>query len=200
MVTNRRSSMAARAVSPGRPASRQLQQPDDLNADTTQFSVNFAPDQLCSVMQLQLVAPSGRIWRSRPVLTAPLAAETVPVTVYSSMQKRPVTVAVPSNLVPQLDFDWSDARGIVVPNAFARPLWGIRGGFYNLASCAWAAEAAALTALRQGWAMRRRFGPESLTLSRLWSRRRTGFRPCASAAANTSLSPSESSRAVLALR
>ncbi|NMA41520.1 MAG: hypothetical protein GX937_15230 [Lentisphaerae bacterium] len=113
---------------------RQLQQPDDLNADTTQFSVNFAPDQLCSVMQLQLVAPSGRIWRSRPVLTAPLAAETVPVTVYSSMQKRPVTVAVPSNLVPQLDFDWSDARGIVVPNAFARPLWGIRGGFYNLAS------------------------------------------------------------------
>ncbi len=113
---------------------RQLQQPDDLNADTTQFSVSLAPDQLCSVVQLQLVAASGRIWRSRPMLTAPPAAETVPVTVYSSLQKRPVTVAMPVNLVPQLEFDWSDGRGVVVANAFARPLWGIRGGFYNLAS------------------------------------------------------------------
>ena len=40
--------------------------------------------------------------------------------------------------------------------------------------------------------MRRRFGGIT-DFVRLWSRRRTGFRPCASAAASTSLSPSESS-------
>ncbi len=113
---------------------RQFRHPENLDAAQSSFSARFSPDMPVSVMQLQLIAASGRVWRSRPLLTAPLSAERTETVVYSDIEARPVKVNVPANLVPDLQYEFTEKAGIVLPSGNDRLLYGIRGGLTDLAA------------------------------------------------------------------
>ena len=113
---------------------RQFFHPENLNLQDISFQTAFSPDLKVSVMQLQLIAPDGKIWRSAPLLTAPPAANKKEAVVFSETLNKPVKVTVPTNLIPNLHYEWGDAKGLIVPVDAGRTLWGVRGGYIDLAT------------------------------------------------------------------
>lgn len=113
---------------------RQWSHPERLNKRQVNLKTNIFPDHLSSVLQLQLISTSGKIWRSRPLLSAPLAQETLPVTVFSETAGHPVTVSAPRNLVPEISYQWDNGRGLVAVTEAGRPFYAMRGSYHDLAS------------------------------------------------------------------
>lgn len=114
---------------------RQLRQyfhPRNLNCGTVDFTMEFSPDLHNSVIQLQLIARNGKIWRSKPILTGGISPETTKIMVYSEAEEKPVTANLPISALPVLAYDPDTERGLIVPTAYGRRMWGIRGGFTDL--------------------------------------------------------------------
>ncbi|MCI5778359.1 MAG: LamG domain-containing protein [Lentisphaeria bacterium] len=115
---------------------RQLRQyfhPRNLRRNAVDFTMEFSPDLHNSAIQLQLVAQSGRIWRSKPILTGRASTETARITVYSETEEKPVDVSIPADALPRLEYAPDTRRGLILPVAYGRRMWGIRGGFTDLA-------------------------------------------------------------------
>ncbi len=115
---------------------RQLRQyfhPENLNSKTVDFAVDFTPGFHNSVIQLQLIAKNGKIWRSKPILTGTASADTVETVVYSESAEKAVKVNIPANALPDFRYEFSTGRGLIVPVSYGRRQWAIRGGFTDLA-------------------------------------------------------------------
>ncbi len=113
---------------------RQDNMPKHLKTRQAQYSTLIRPDLPNSVVHLQAISRSGRIYRSAPiVLGKPSEAES-PIKVYSDAEKQAVTVKVDSARIPEIQYDFNPDRGSVLTTKSGRPFWGIFGGYFTQAT------------------------------------------------------------------
>ncbi|MBQ9088041.1 MAG: hypothetical protein IJY46_04580 [Lentisphaeria bacterium] len=114
---------------------RQLRHPEDGNFKKFSFKVPVMPDLPVSTYVLQLITTDGKLYRSKPViLNRKDTGKKVKATVWSDTLKRPVTLTLPENFVPVLEYGKVPFTGVEEANTFGRRFWGVRGSFYNLAN------------------------------------------------------------------
>lgn len=106
---------------------RQIWVPSHLNRTKIGFNAEFIPDMPSSVVHMQAISKSGKIWRSHPVLLG-CSTPKVPVLVWSNMQKKNVLCHVSADSVPVLSYDFSPCSGDILkaPGA-GRACYGILG-------------------------------------------------------------------------
>ena len=113
---------------------RQDKMPHHLNANGANFSTLIWPDLPNSVLHLQAIGKSGRLYRSAPIRIGRLAEEQETVSVYSETAQNPVEVKVLSNRIPDIRYEFNPARGSVLTTKAGRPFWAILGGYFTQAT------------------------------------------------------------------
>ena len=109
---------------------RQAFQPYQMKGRTASFKAGILPDMPHSIVHLQVVAKSGRTWRSRPILlNRGLADGQRIVTVYSDSKEKPVDVRVPSYLAPDIAYGIDPRCGTALKCEAGRMFWGLGGGY-----------------------------------------------------------------------
>ena len=89
--------------------------PTGANAKRLSASVLVRADRPVSVVSAYLVTKSGRTLRAKPVVVGEAGGK-VQRQVYSTTLKKPVTVTLSGNRQPPLVYDFSQAKGVVVPS------------------------------------------------------------------------------------
>ncbi len=109
---------------------RQAFHPFRLNSRQVRFTAGILPDLPHSLVHLQVIAASGRIWRSRPIPVNPgQDAASRALTVFSDSRNAPVTVQAPTFQAPGIAYT-ADARdGTALRCDAGRMFWGIGGGY-----------------------------------------------------------------------
>ncbi|MDO9541087.1 MAG: hypothetical protein Q7J98_02035, partial [Kiritimatiellia bacterium] len=112
--------------------SRFYKQPDiprHLNCSSVAFTAQVKPELATSVFHLRVVAKSGRIYRSPPLLLpGATEGERKLIHVYSSTAKAPIELEVPGVQVPDIRYDFTPRYGTILRTAAGRPFWGHLGG------------------------------------------------------------------------
>lgn len=93
--------------------------------------MDLIPDLKTSVIHLQAIARSGKLFRSRPILMhrrRPGAAIRE-IVVFSEAQNRLVRLRMDADRVPVLDYEFTPAHGSALLCSEGRALWGVLGGF-----------------------------------------------------------------------
>lgn len=110
---------------------RQHRMPHHLNANQVQFTTLIWPDLANSVLHLQAIGKSGRIYRSKPVRLGTSGAKQNTLRVYSDIKKKPVHVEVPANRVPDIRYIFDPSRGSALVTDAGRPFWAMMGGYFT---------------------------------------------------------------------
>ena len=114
---------------------RQLCHPSNGDFKKFSFKVPVMPDLPVSTYVLQLISPDGKLYRSAPViLKRKNSSKKVSVKVWSETENAPVSLQLPENFVPVLEYGKLPFFGVEEANSFGRRFWGARGAFYNLAN------------------------------------------------------------------
>lgn len=113
---------------------RQDKMPNHLNRQGAQFTALVWPDLSHSVLHLQAIGKSGRIYRSAPIRLNELARNEATVSVYSETEGKPVNIKVLSDRVPDIRYDFNPSRGSVLATEAGRPFWGVLGGYFTQAT------------------------------------------------------------------
>lgn len=104
--------------------------PRHLDQHTGEFSALIKPVSASSVVFLQLVAQSGKIYRGQVRALLPRSGATVPLTVYSVAEDKTVRLEVDRDQVTTVTYLFQPDHGAALlcrgPN---RALWGLAGGF-----------------------------------------------------------------------
>ncbi len=111
---------------------RAYKMPSHLNTTGAEFSIPVLPDLPGSILHLQAVGKSGRLYRSRPVATLSEGqppAQRTKATVYSATRHHPVEVEVGADRIPDLQYQFDPRHGSALVTAAGRPFYGILGGF-----------------------------------------------------------------------
>ncbi len=109
---------------------RQAFQPYHLKSRSATFAAGLLPDMPHSVVHLQILAKSGKTWRSRPiVLNRGPDAGLRTVTVYSDTKNRPVELTVPAWQAPDIAYAPDPRRGTALTCEAGRMFWGLGGGY-----------------------------------------------------------------------
>ncbi|HWL53788.1 MAG TPA: LamG-like jellyroll fold domain-containing protein [Chthoniobacteraceae bacterium] len=106
---------------------RQYRMPLHLGKKEGSLAVPLHPDLPFSILHLQAVAKSGRIFRGRPVCVGTPTGERKTITVYSDTAQRPVEISVDAARVPRLRYPFDGVKGTVLETAAGRTLSGILG-------------------------------------------------------------------------
>lgn len=105
--------------------------PLNVNKNAVSFQVPILQRMENSVLHLQAIGKSGKLYRSKPVLLGKAAAAKSPITVYSDTQKHPVHVSVDANRVPDIIYNFSPStHGCVLTTDAGRPFWATLGGYF----------------------------------------------------------------------
>ena len=114
---------------------RQLRHPANGDFRKFSFKVPVMPDLPVSTYVLQLISPDGKLYRSAPViLNRKNSGKKVSVKVWSDTENAPVSLRLPENFVPVLEYGKLPFAGVEEASSFGRRFWGARGSFYNLAN------------------------------------------------------------------
>ena len=108
--------------------------PNHINEKSVAFETLIKPDSPNSVLLLQAIGKSGRIYRSRPVLAGSTLGAAQAITVYSSSKKAPVEIEVPTGRAPDIRYRFDPSHGSVLVTDAERGFWGILGGFFEQAT------------------------------------------------------------------
>lgn len=94
------------------------------------FRIEVEPEQPDSVLQLQGIAPDGKIWRGNALpLAQTNSGKMTTITVYSDSQACPIELQVAAERVPVITYDFSPDRGTTLGTAAGRAFWASRGGY-----------------------------------------------------------------------
>ncbi len=110
---------------------RQPALPSPLGVRQVAFEAEVLPDLPRSVLLLQAIGQSGRIYRSKAIVASNDDAERG-VVVFSDTERRPVTLAEAA--APTIRYPFEPTRGSILHTPAGRPFWGILGGFSNQAT------------------------------------------------------------------
>ena len=109
---------------------KQHDMPCHLDRKEVRFSGAVHPDLPTSVFHMRVVAKSGKIYRSRPVLLDDRSdSSVVSLPVYSDTKKKVVEVEVAKRRVPQIEYLMARNRGSVLFTPAGRTFWGHLGGY-----------------------------------------------------------------------
>lgn len=95
------------------------------------FETIVWPEKSNSILQLQAIGATGKIWRSKP-LSLPKIAEVESarvITVFSDTANAPVELKVAASRVPDICYVFKKDHGITLESNAGRCFWGSRGGF-----------------------------------------------------------------------
>ncbi len=112
----------------------QMQMPNHLGENSVQFEVAVRPDLPVSVLHLQAIAQSGRVYRSAPLLASTPSAGKKQISVYSATKQQPVTLDVSASRVPDIKYQFDPRHGSVLIADAGRPFWGILAGYFTQAT------------------------------------------------------------------
>ncbi|HWL51946.1 MAG TPA: LamG-like jellyroll fold domain-containing protein [Chthoniobacteraceae bacterium] len=107
---------------------RQYRIPFHLNEKEAAFEVPVTPDLSHSIFHLQVITPSGRLYRSKPVVIGEAANRKETITVYSDTKRQPVTVEVTADRVPDIRYHFDPRHGAALMTDAGRSFWGLLGG------------------------------------------------------------------------
>ena len=127
---------------------RQAFHPKHLKAREAYFSAGILPDMPRSIIHMQAIAESGKIYRSKPIIlnSEKNSGKNGIITVYSDTVKKPVSVTAPSWQIPDIEYRINPDTGTVITCAAGRMLWGLCGGYAAQATWRGASEARDTTA------------------------------------------------------
>ena len=91
--------------------------PPPLGTRAARIRETLPADGKFPVWQMRAVTKSGRIWRSRPILTDPRSGPSRRLTVFSDSERRPVSVEVPADGIPDFRYMFDSRHGAVLPCA-----------------------------------------------------------------------------------
>ena len=95
---------------------RQPRVPAVLNSTTCRFTAEIPSDIINRTVFFHAVGMNGKVWRSEPIVLEE-RTQSVKVRVYSSHQDRFVSIDVPGNRIPKLDYDFSPKAGCTLKPA-----------------------------------------------------------------------------------
>lgn len=110
---------------------RQNRMPLHLDKTEARFSVPVLADLPASIYHVQLVAKSGRTYRSAPFLVGGTAAPRVTTRVYSDTAAQALKITAPGLEIPDIVYEFDPAHGSILYTRAGRPFWGILGGFVS---------------------------------------------------------------------
>ncbi len=109
----------------------QSSMPRHLNVNKVHFAeIPVLPDMPSSILKLRAIGKSGHIYRSKPVVLQSLTVAKKKITVFSDTENRPITVEVPADRVPDIDYLFNPNHGSALLSEAGRPFWGILGGYF----------------------------------------------------------------------
>jgi hypothetical protein len=113
---------------------RQDQMGPLLKTQNVQFAVPVLPDLPNSVLHLQAIGVSGRMYRSKPAVLVNGSNENETITVFSNTKMAPVQESVQTRRVPDIRYQFNPSHGSILMTDAGRPFWGVLGGYSSLAT------------------------------------------------------------------
>ncbi len=103
--------------------------PEPWGEKSAEFEVLLTPSDPNSVLHLQAVGQSGRVYRGKPLSLYRPSGQQTSLTVYSLKHKRPVAINIDQALVPRFDYRFTPEHGSVLATAGPPSHYGIGGGY-----------------------------------------------------------------------
>ncbi len=110
---------------------RQHRMPFHLEKTEAHFAVPVLADLPASIYHVQIVAKSGRTYRSAPCLIGRPGSEMLSTQVYSDAMKEAVKIQAPAVFIPDITYEFDPEHGSILYTKAGRPFWGILGGFVS---------------------------------------------------------------------
>ncbi len=107
----------------------QILLPNPLNRDSAQFTVRMTPLSDNSVLHLQAVGKTGKVYRGSPVSLYKPSGETGKMAVYSMKHDKAVRIELDRRLLTDFNYLFNPRYGSVLYTAGGRQLLGISGGY-----------------------------------------------------------------------
>ena len=112
--------------------------PAHIDEKSVSFQTLVKPESPNSILLMQAIGESGRIYRSRPVDVAAVPGDAATsqqtITVYSSSAHKPVQINLSAGRVPDIRYQFDPSHGSVLVADAGRPFWGILGGYFEQAT------------------------------------------------------------------
>ncbi len=108
----------------------EIKLPNHWRQKTAEFEVVITPISQNSVLHLQAVGESGKVYRGKPISLYQPSGKQNDLTVYSVKHKRPVTFAIDRALITDFDYNFVPTHGSVLSTAGGvLASYGICGGY-----------------------------------------------------------------------
>lgn len=105
--------------------------PLNVNENSVSFQVPILQRTSNSVLHLQAIGKSGRLYRSKPILLGNASANKSQIAVYSDTANKPVDVSINTNRVPDINYIFAPStHGCVLTTDAGRPFWATLGGYF----------------------------------------------------------------------
>jgi len=105
--------------------------PRNVNDYAVKFEVPILPRMENSVIHLQAIGKSGRLYRSKPILLGNISTNKSQIAVFSDTANKRVDLSVDANRVPDINYNFSPStHGCVLTTDAGRPFWATLGGYF----------------------------------------------------------------------
>jgi len=109
--------------------------PRNINNYTVNFEVPILQRTKNSVLHLQAIGKSGRLYRSKPILLGKASSEKSQIAVYSDTANKRVNLSIDTNRVPDITYNFAPStNGCVLTTDAGRPFWATLGGYFAQAT------------------------------------------------------------------
>lgn len=108
----------------------QISLPMHLDDKTADFNILVKPSSSTSVLYLQMVSKSGKVYRGNSISMLQKSGETIPLTVYSESEEKAVKIQVDKSQITKINYMFNPEHGsALLCRENNQGLWGIAGGY-----------------------------------------------------------------------
>jgi hypothetical protein len=105
--------------------------PLNVNKNAVNFEMPILQRTTNSILHLQAIGKSGRLYRSKPILLGTASSHKSQIAVYSDTANKHVDVSIDANRVPDINYIFSPStHGCVLTTDAGRPFWATLGGYF----------------------------------------------------------------------
>lgn len=112
----------------------QVKIPENINQKSALLTTLLAPDNQNVIYQLRAIGISGKIYRSKPIVSSNNNGPLQAITVYSDIKNGPVNLSVEKSRLPEIEYNINPDHGSVLTTNAGRNFWGILGGYFAQAT------------------------------------------------------------------
>jgi hypothetical protein len=104
--------------------------PPLVKSNNASFKILVRPALPTSAIHMRIVTVNGKIYRTKPILMkSAFSNKKSTISVYSNTAKKAVSLQVDSSRVPDINYDFSPARGAMLYTTAGRLFWGHLGAY-----------------------------------------------------------------------